>query len=172
MLTDLVQIRTLTKSKEPENLAFRRYLRNHHYSDETFRRIAMEVEAHIDCTACANCCRQTLVSVSNEEVAEIARYLGMEQEQVAHLYLTNDPEVHSGRILINEPDGCIFLDGNLCTIYDARPQACRAFPHLTANKRSLAARMDAVCKRAWMCPIVYNALEEYKHVVGFHWPMH
>jgi Fe-S-cluster containining protein len=171
LLTDLVQIRMLARSKEPENLAFRRYLRNHHYSDEAFRRVAADVEAQVDCMACANCCRQTVVNVSAEEVAEIARYLGIDEEQVAHLYLTADPEVHGGRILINEPDGCIFLDGNLCTIYDARPQACRAFPHLTRH-RSLATRMDAVCRRAWMCPIVFNALEEYKHLVGFHWPVH
>ncbi len=82
------------------------------------------------------------------------------------MYLTDDPDVPGGRVLVNEPNGCVFLDGNLCTIYDVRPKPCRDFPHL-ARQRTLPGRMASMARRAWMCPIVYNALEEYKHVVGF-----
>ena len=32
--------------------------------------------------------------------------------------------------LISRPDGaCILLDGDRCSVYDHRPEQCRAFPH-------------------------------------------
>jgi Fe-S-cluster containining protein len=61
----------------------------------------------------------------------------------------------------------VFLDGNLCLIYDARPKACRNFPHLGLAMRTLGGRLSSICRWASLCPIVYNALERYKHVVGY-----
>jgi len=31
---------------------------------------------------------------------------------------------------LKPPSGCVFLDGNDCTIYDFRPKTCEGFPHL------------------------------------------
>jgi Fe-S-cluster containining protein len=168
VVTGLIQIRELTATKGTENVAFRRYLRNHHYCDDAFARIAESVTREIDCTSCANCCRQTVVTVTEVDIESIARFLGMECEAVRRLYLIPDPDAPGQMIIRNEPDGCIFLDGNLCTIYDVRPKTCQDFPHLTTGRRTLAGRMANVAKRAWMCPIVYNTLEEYKHLVGWH----
>ncbi len=80
MVTDLSEIRRRTEEQGRENLAFRRFLRKHHYSDETFRILAEDVSQQIDCTACANCCRQTVVNVTPEEISAIADYLHMEFE--------------------------------------------------------------------------------------------
>ncbi len=160
MVTDPVEVQRLSQLKEGENLAFRRYLHHHHHSDEPFHIIAAQVEKQMDCKTCANCCRQTLVTVSAEEIEKIAHYLCVDVVDVAHIY------VDSGT-LKNGVDGCVFLDENRCTIYDARPRVCREFPHLNGVKHSPATAMDAVCRRSALCPIVYNALEEYKHQVGF-----
>ena len=35
----------------------------------------------------------------------------------------------------------IFLDGNDCTIYEARPDTCRDFPHLIRGAGSFESRM-------------------------------
>ena len=161
MVTDPVEVRRLAETKQTQNLAFRRYLHDHHHSSEPFHVIAAEVEKEIDCKLCANCCRQTVVTVSSAEIEEMARYLRVDPMNVVHTYL-------DAGVLKSGVDGCVFLDGNLCMIYDARPRVCREFPHLRGVKQSPATAMDAVCRRSAICPIVFNALEQYKHQVGFH----
>src|SRR5262249_51224342 len=110
---DLVQIRRLAEMEEGENIRFRRFLKAHHYPQDLFRRIAREVEQQIDCKACANCCREPRVNVSQEDVDTLARYLDMTPEQVLKEYTVVDAEDHS-RILGQTSTGCVFLDGNLC----------------------------------------------------------
>ena len=166
MVTDLIQIHRLAETEERENLRFRRFLKTHHYPDSLFRRIARTVEEQIDCKACANCCRQTRVNVSPTEIDTLARYLSLPREQVIKEYTIPDPEDRE-TILRHTADGCVFLDGNLCLVYEARPRACREFPYLASNERSLGGRMPSVCKHACICPIVYNTLQAYKHAIGY-----
>lgn len=172
VVTDLVQIRRLTETNQAENLEFRRFLKAHHYPEGPFHRIAAETEKQIDCTACANCCRQTYVVLSRADVEELARYLQMPVAEVIRQYTVRDPEDSARTILGHTGAGCIFLDGNLCMVYEARPRACRRFPYLVSSERSLGNRMASVFRRAWFCPIVYNTLEDYKKRIGYHRHMH
>jgi hypothetical protein len=91
VVTDLVQIRRLGELKKQENLDFRRYLSAHHYPIEPFQRLAIEVQKRIDCTACANCCRQMLVPVTRTDIDAIAAHLNMEAEDVSRKYTVADP---------------------------------------------------------------------------------
>jgi uncharacterized protein len=168
VLTDLVQIRQLTEMHRADTLTFQRHLAAHHYPDGPFRILARTVEQQIDCTACANCCRQTRVSLSEAEIAVIARYLELESSEVVRQYTIPDADNSSARILRHSKDGCVFLDGNLCMVYEARPRACQEFPHLSVSTRSLGSRMSSVFRRAGFCPIVYNVLESYKKLIGYH----
>ena len=167
MVTDLVQIRRLAETDAGDNLRFRRFLKAHHIPNRLFRRTAREVEQQIDCKACANCCREPRVNVSCGDIEKLARYLDMLPEQVVKEYTIADPE-DGEPILRQTKDGCVFLDGNLCMVYEARPRACREFPYLVSDQRSLGGRMSSVCKHASICPIIYNTLEAYKHAVGYH----
>jgi hypothetical protein len=72
VVTDLVEVFRLGTAKVEENLAFRRYLSAHHYPDEPFQILASEVQQHVDCTSCANCCRHSVVSVNKSEIEHIA----------------------------------------------------------------------------------------------------
>jgi len=171
VVTDLIQIRNLAEAEADENLHFRRYLKAHHYREGLFRRIAKEVEEQIDCKVCANCCRYTRVNISREDIERLARYLDILPEQVVRNYAIPDLEDREN-MLRHTKDGCVFLDGNLCMVYEARPRACRKFPYLTTHERSLGARMSSICKRAWFCPIVYNSLAAYKKLVGYHHSLH
>jgi Fe-S-cluster containining protein len=65
----------------------------------------------------------------------------------------------------------VFLDHNLCMIYSARPKTCRDFPHVGLGEHSLGSRPCSLARWAALCPIVYNALESFKHLTGFH-PRH
>ncbi len=167
MVRDLVQIRSLGESKQAENIDFRRYIKAHHHRPEEFQAVAAEIEQQFNCTECANCCRYSLVTVNSSEIARIAEYLGCDPDEVVRLYTVPDPEAQTTRLLASNPGGCIFLDENLCTIYDARPEACRDFPHVSLGNHTLGGRMSSISRWASLCPIVYNALEEYKHVVGY-----
>jgi len=59
----------------------------------------------------------------------------------------------------SEAAGCVFLEGNLCSVYDARPGICQHYPHLVRGNGSIASRMWQFVDRASVCPIVYNCLE-------------
>ncbi|MBN8733176.1 MAG: YkgJ family cysteine cluster protein [Acidobacteria bacterium] len=168
MVTDLGEVFRLGTEKAGENLAFRRFLANHHYPSGPFQIIAQEVQSHVDCTACANCCRHGEVAVSGEDIAAMARHLGTTVEEVERLYLVGVAGAPAQHELRTTEAGCLFLDGTLCLIYEARPKACREFPHVATGSHTLGSRPASHDRWAAMCPIVYNAIEAYKRVTGFH----
>ncbi len=168
LTTDLVQIRRLGTEKVAENVHFRRYLSAHHHRIEELQRVAAAVEPEIDCTACANCCRNSVVAVTAAEIASVAAFLGISAAEAEHRYTEPDPEDSTRRVLRSSLDGCVFLDGSLCRVYPHRPKPCREFPHLASGTHSLGARISSLCRWAALCPIIYNAIEIYKHQVGYH----
>ncbi len=167
VVTDVAETGRLAERNQAEYLHFRRYLRTRLCPDEPFRILAKEVERQIDCTQCANCCRHLIVNVTDADIGAIAAYLNVPTEAVVRLYTTADPAAPSRRILINTREACTFLDGNLCVIYEARPRACREFPHASLRARSLGGRLESLCNRAALCPIVYNTIELYKKRIGY-----
>jgi Fe-S-cluster containining protein len=164
MITDLVQIRLLGEKKREENTRFRKSLKSH--SDRILRRIAEDIEEEIDCTACANCCRVATVRLSDRDVERLARHLRVPTGRFLADYTTESAT--EGRILRRTAEtGCVFLSGNECTIYEARPDICQRFPHLVQGQGSIASRMWEFVDRACYCPIVYNALEAFKEELRF-----
>lgn len=165
MITDLVQIRRLGEKKRPENERFRRYLKTHDFIERRFRQTAQEIEEQIDCTQCANCCRVATVAPTERDVEKLARFLGIAKSEFVEKYTVPDEE--EGRILRRTEKGCVFLDGNNCTIYEARPATCEHFPHLVRGAGSITSRMWQFIDRACYCPIVYNSLEAFKGLTKF-----
>jgi len=166
MITDLVQIRRLGQQNRNENRRFRSYLRAHRHSDRRLRRFAEEIEAEIDCTQCANCCRVTEVGITDRDIQKLAKFLGMTAQEFVDQYTQLDAE---NKLILKRSDeeGCVFLNGNLCSVYEARPHNCANFPHLVRGDGSIDSRMWKVVDRAEFCPIVYNWIEVVKKDVGF-----
>lgn len=169
MITDLVQIRLEGEKKRPENERFRRFMKSQDsrdHSDRSLRRIAEGIEEQIDCTQCANCCRVATVALSGRDVDRLARYLRIPPKRFLADY--TEMSDNEGRILRrDQAAGCVFLSGNDCTVYDARPDICQRFPHLVRGQGSIASRMWQFIDRACYCPIVYNTLEAFKEELGF-----
>jgi len=169
MTPDLVQIRQRAKGKEDENWKFRAFLKSECNLDpEAIDRrvfaITRRVWAGIDCTSCANCCREVHPTFSEEEVDRLARRLGMEGEQFIQTYLERT-ERGSGNPWQTRSKPCPFLKDNLCSVYEDRPADCSGYPYL--YKPEFVFRTMAMIERAPTCPIVYEVLEGLKESVGF-----
>ena len=165
MLTDLVQIRRAGEKQREENLRLRLHLKRRNFQERRLKRLAQHIEEQIDCTECANCCRVATVKIIERDVEKLAKRLGVSPAQFVAEYTIEDPE--EGRILKRNEGGCVFLEGNLCSVYDVRPHTCVTFPHLTRGSGSLLSRLWEMPDRACYCPIVYNTLEMWKEEIGF-----
>ena len=165
MITDLVQIRRLEQQKRGENSRFRAYLKHHRHSDRRLRRFGEDIEAEIDCTACANCCRVTEVGITERDIEKLAKFIGVSAREFLEQFTASDAA--GARILKRNEKGCVFLEGNLCTVYEARPNNCANFPHVVRGTGSIASRMWEFLDRAGYCPIIYNWMEKVKEDIGF-----
>ena len=165
MITDLVQIRRLGEKNRPENFRFRRWIKSHNYVERQFRRAAEEIHAAIDCRQCAECCRVPEVEVVERDIESLARFLGLSRQKFMEQYTAKDED--GATVLKRSNDACVFLDGNDCTVYEARPGNCERFPHLIRGSGSIESRMWQFVDRATYCPIVYNWMEKVKSLTNF-----
>ena len=165
VLTDLVQIRRLGEKKRDENMKFRVYLKTHEWVERQFRRAAQEVEDQIDCRQCAECCRVTEIEPTDRDIEKLARFLRIKVRDFIEQYTMTAKD--GSRILKRTEAGCVFLDGNDCTVYEARPADCDRFPHLIRGAGSIPSRMWQFVDRATYCPIVYNWMEAAKDLTRF-----
>ncbi len=165
MVTDLVQIRRLGEHKRAENERFRQHMKRHNRSDRRLRRFAEEIEDEIDCKQCANCCRVTEVEITDRDIEHLAKEIGTSVNEFHAKYTAR---ADSGELILKRTEaGCVFLEGNLCSVYDARPRNCVNFPHLVRGEGSIVSRMWRLPDRATFCPIVYNWMEVAKEDAGF-----
>jgi Fe-S-cluster containining protein len=169
MTFDLVQIRELAKEKEDENWKFRQFLKTQcDRSEDEIDKLVIEttdrVWAGIDCTACANCCRQEKPSFSEEEIGRLARRLEMEPSQFIEEYLERT-EMGSDNPWQTRTLPCPFLKDNRCSVYEDRPADCRGYPYL--YEPEFVSRTIAVIERTSICPIVYEVVEDLKKSLRF-----
>ncbi len=159
-----MQIKRYGEKQREENRRFRAWMKHHNFVERRFKAISQNVEDAIDCTQCANCCRVATTQINERDAERLARHLGM---KVSAFLVEYTDETSEGRVLKRDRDGCVFLQNNLCSVYEARPQSCELFPHLVKGNGSLLSRMWHMPDRAVYCPIVYNALEQFKSETGF-----
>ena len=165
MITDLVQIRRQGEKNRAENLRFRKYLKTHEWVERQFRRAAEEVHDQIDCRECAECCRVTEVQLAERDIEHLAKFLRIKPSAFVEQYTMTGTD---GELILKRTEsGCVFLDGNECTVYESRPGNCERFPHLLKGAGSIPSRMWQFVDRATYCPIVYNWMEAAKALTKF-----
>ena len=95
--------------------------------------------SNFHCQECGACCRikDGIVRVSNAEIARIAQYLGMEEQEFIDKETVVAPD-RKGLILRNRADdSCVWLDEhNHCRIHAVKPDKCRTFPFEWTNADS------------------------------------
>lgn len=161
MLSHPLQIAPLLAQKSIENIFFKKYLRNFSSAevDEKIHLLNENISTQIDCTACANCCKQLEPGLETGEIETLAAQKQLPAGIFREHYVAFDGEA---QFLKTKP--CMFLDQCRCSIYAHRPAACAAYPHLDGK--------DMKYKRAlWsnyaICPIVFNVVEELKKELRF-----
>ncbi|MDD5645276.1 MAG: YkgJ family cysteine cluster protein [bacterium] len=81
------------------------------------------------CVKCGECCRWNgYVHLKDSDIKKIADFLEISEKTFIKSFtrLTDDRQ---GLSLTEKPGGeCVFLEGSICGIYEARPEQCRDFP--------------------------------------------
>jgi uncharacterized protein len=153
-------VKRLAEEREDENWTFRTFLKGIDLEieelDAIVHRHYEDVARQIDCCACGNCCREVTPIFSEEDVLRLATGLGMSTGEFVERFLIKDKD--GDMILRNSP--CPFHAGNLCTVYDHRPDDCRSFPHL--HKEEFVFRLMQAVQNCSVCPIVFNVFERLK----------
>ncbi|MGC2160665.1 MAG: YkgJ family cysteine cluster protein, partial [Silvibacterium sp.] len=107
----------------------------------------------------------TEVGITEKDIEKLAKFVGTSESEFVEQFTALDES--GARILKRNEGGCVFLEGNLCSVYDARPHNCVNFPHVVRGAGSIASRMWQFLDRVGYCPIVYNWMETVKDDIGF-----
>lgn len=159
IVTDLTYIAAKAKEKQKENFAFRVFLKglDADKTDRYVKEINNEVTSKIDCTQCANCCKQLEAGVTDDEIKKLAELKNLATDDFVKRYIYKD-DFWGDTFLKHHP--CTFLENNLCSIYENRPQACKDFPN--THKPEFTSRSLSMIDHYGFCPIVFNVMEGLK----------
>jgi uncharacterized protein len=122
-------------------------------------RIALELHQDVfqivDCTRCANCCRNLRPEFSDEDIDRIANHLGQTREQFISNFLEWD-EVQQRYQTKSSPCPLLGDDGK-CTVYDVRPETCRGYPY--TDKKDFVFHTISRANAARVCPAAFAIVE-------------
>jgi hypothetical protein len=95
---------------------------------------------------------------TNKDVDKLAHHLKISPGQLQDTYLRLDED---GDWVLKSTPCPFLLEDNRCSVYEARPRACRMYPH--TDHASMSEVLDLTKKNARICPavahIVLNWLE-------------
>ncbi len=128
--------------------------------DDVFHEQHDEVFAETDCLTCANCCKTTSPIFYNTDIDRVSKFIGMKPGDFVEKYLKIDED--KDYVLKSSP--CPFLDSdNYCSVYEARPKACREYPH--TDRKKMVQIMDLTYKNTLVCPAVLEMVERLKKIL-------
>jgi Fe-S-cluster containining protein len=133
------------KAKKPNDLD----LLTNELHDEAFDQI--------DCLECANCCRTTGPLLLNKDIDRLAIELKLKPSIFTEKFVRIDED--NDYVFSNMP--CPFLGSdNYCHVYDARPNACKEFPH--TQQRNILQKLKITYQNTLICPAVVLVVDGLK----------
>ncbi len=100
------------------------------YGSPGNRTVLLEEENYYVCQRCTACCKWPGdVRIEEDEIAPIAAYLGMSEEEFIARYTRLRTNRQGLSLIEKENHECIMLEGNACRIHAVKPEQCRGFPN-------------------------------------------
>ena len=128
--------------------------------DDVTHRLHEEAFEKIDCLKCANCCKTTGPLLKNKDIDNLAKHEKIKPGVFADKYLRID-EDHD---YVFKKIPCPFLkEDNYCSVYSARPNACREYPH--TDQRNIRSILSITYLNSMICPAVVMVVEGLKKEV-------
>lgn len=125
--------------------------------DAVVENLHEEVFTVIDCLECANCCKTTSPIFRDRDIERVAKHLRMRPAELVDQYLHLDNE---GDYVLNSAP-CPFLGAdNYCSIYEARPKACREYPH--TDRKNFHQILNLTLKNTTICPAAFTVVQRLK----------
>lgn len=121
--------------------------------DTIVQQLHEDVSAEIDCLSCANCCRTLGPAIYDKDIERMAKALRIKPAEVVSKYLKMDED---GDYVFRSMPCPFLLSDNYCSIYEARPKACREYPH--TDRKRFEQIYKLTVKNSAICPIAYEVL--------------
>ncbi len=121
-----------------------------------------------ECTRCNRCCRHTpgYVFLSARDVERFTKALRIDREEFLRVYCRRVSLGIADRISLKEKPNfdCIFWENGGCSVYEARPLQCRAYPFWSSGVSSQVAWEE----QARQCPgIGRGPVHDRKEIDGW-----
>lgn len=139
------QLFTNTKNKKKREL------------DRLFHEAHEEVFETLDCLSCANCCKTLGPRITDKDIERMSKALRLKPIELFETYLNIDED---GDTVFKTMPCPFLLPDNYCMIYEARPKACREYPH--TDRSNIFQLKNITIKNSFTCPAVYDILEIVK----------
>lgn len=136
------------RKKSPQNL------------DDIVHELHYAAFENIDCLECANCCKSISPAVKDKDIDRLSKHLRMKPSKLVEEYFYMDNE---GDYVFKQTPCPFLMPDNYCMVYEARPKACREYPH--TDRRRIAQILNITKKNVEVCPAVHVVVEELKHKI-------
>lgn len=128
--------------------------------DAQVHSLHIEMFEKINCLDCANCCKTLGPGVTDTDILRLSKFMKLKPSLLVQQYFTLDSD---GLYMFTQSPCPFLMPDNYCSVYDARPRACREYPHTDRRRFEQLTRITQ--ENVSVCPAVYHVLKGIRFTV-------